>query len=448
MTPISLHNPAPDLLKHIEARARFNSLDSGVLLSPSIPIHVQPVSTQPTSNASPRAETPTSLAPPGLMPGKEKGSVAIRAMRSVRSLARIGSWAQLKNGGEEPASTVPPKSKTKSKSKDDAAKAKSSSSDKKKKSKSKEAETVRPNSGSSFEAGHLSTSPEAVVQAEAQMGKKPSILGLNLPIFSTGSTMRLPASRSGSGASSIGGYGAPVNGGSARLAVHPAITLNGGGRDRLASMRTITTATSSLRPLSSCSGESESARSCKSVRWDEEGLENGKVRRSLEREREARSRYEGAERDGAENGSERIKKKRRSSSRSKDRDAAKEGAKSKESRRNSEARKRKPLTAVFPGAVLPITAEQRPESPPMAYHAGNPVVTVQEATIDGDDVSLGEGKNEGESGDLTRRPNLETPVKKARPRQRPVSEQLLGKTRPQGMYEEESGALLLLRLSY
>lgn len=353
-------------------------------------------------------------------------------MRSVRSLARIGSWAQLKNGSEEPVSAAPPKSKSKSKNKDDTVKAKSS---KKSKSKSKEAETIR-NSGSSFEAGQLSTSPEAVVQAQAQMGKKQSILGLNLPGFSGGGTMRLPSSRSGSGASSLAGYGAPVSGGSARLALHPAIVLNGGGggRDRLASMMSMTTATSSLRPLSSCSGESESARSSKSVRWDEEGLENGKVRRSLEREQDVRSRKEGSERDVTDKGSERSKK----SSRSKDKETGKDSVRSKESRRHSDGRKRTPLTAVFPASALAIPTEQASASPPTAYYAGNPVVTVQEATIDEHEVDLDERENE--DGELTRTSTLETPVKKARPRQRPVSEQLLGKSRPQGMYEEESGS--------
>ena len=49
-----------------------------------------------------RAGTPTAgglLAPPtgAAGPSQNQGSIALHAMRSVRSLARIGSWAQLKN---------------------------------------------------------------------------------------------------------------------------------------------------------------------------------------------------------------------------------------------------------------------------------------------------------------------------------------------------------------
>ena len=171
-----------------------------------------------------------------------------------------------------------------------------------------------------------------------------------------------------------------------------------------------------------------------SVRWDEEGLESGKVRRSLERE--VRSRKEGL--DEREREKEREKGSTRDPGRGKER----------ESRRHSDGRKRTPLTAVFPDTIatattatagapttvmMPVSA-----SPPTAYHAGNPVVTVQEATIDGDEEGEMEKENEG---GLTRRPTLETPAKKARLRQRPVSEQLLlgGRSRPQGMYEEGSG---------
>ena len=178
-------------------------------------------------------------------------------MRSVRSLARIGSWAQLKGGAEEGVGggtvvrekenrgengkekdkkgkdkkerakegeddgKAKTKTKTSSKNndkdKDKGTKSKSKSKSKTKtkdasKSKAKaKAETLR-NSGSSFEAGHLSTSPEAVVENQGMgMGKKQSILGLNLFGGSASATVRPPTSRSGSNASSLGGYGDPAS---------------------------------------------------------------------------------------------------------------------------------------------------------------------------------------------------------------------------------------------
>lgn len=90
----------------------------------------------------------------------------------------------------------------------------------------------------------------------------------------------------------------------------------------------------------------------------------------------------------------------------------------KESRRTSEGRRRTPLTEVFP-------AEQV-ATPPRGY----PVVTVEEPTLDGHSAPDDREYLDGERGSV-----LETPVKVAR--RRPVSEQLLGRSRPKGMYEED-----------
>ena len=64
---------------------------------------------------------------------------------------------------------------------------------------------ARRSSGSSFEAGHLSASPEVT----CSLGKKKRSGMLNLPGMSP--PVRLPTSRSGSNASSLGGYGVPIN---------------------------------------------------------------------------------------------------------------------------------------------------------------------------------------------------------------------------------------------
>ncbi|KAF5333935.1 hypothetical protein D9758_018162 [Tetrapyrgos nigripes] len=236
---------APEPFKSVsdvQSRARFNSLDSGIVLnSPTfaapaydarnisnpqlLNVNVDRVVSddcRPAPISTSRSATPTMgglLAPPssaGTEPSNNQGSIALRAMRSMRSLAHIGSWAQLKNGapgddapmekkderkGKENDKKTKAKGEKKFKDKDESTrekkKTKKDKDDRKEKEKEKKgrAQTVR-GSSSSFEVGALTASPEA---AQTMMKKKRSILGLGLP-----STMRLPAVRSGSTTSSIG----------------------------------------------------------------------------------------------------------------------------------------------------------------------------------------------------------------------------------------------------
>ncbi|KAI6017029.1 hypothetical protein EDC04DRAFT_2944706 [Pisolithus marmoratus] len=141
------HAKSPDpTIDPADKRTRFNSLNSGILLSSPIcaeypwgPVEYLRVPTLPT----------TTLAPPGAGTlGSGKDSVAMWAMRSVCSLARIGSWAQLRG---------PPSTEDADKKDKEQPEAKKK---KKKKEKAKVKETVRY-SGSSFEAGALSASPVA-----------------------------------------------------------------------------------------------------------------------------------------------------------------------------------------------------------------------------------------------------------------------------------------------
>lgn len=373
----------------IDTRTRFNSLDSGILLTtPGNPAHnykrsfsagnTLQVQSDHEQLPAPRSATPTiggMLAPPGAAPPTEKNSVAVRAMRSVRSLARIGSWAQLKNGLEEDVEPPPalPK-KEKEKKKDGTEK-------KKKKTKKKETATERPQTGgryssSSFEAGALTASPEA---GHSLGQRKRSVLGIGLGLPSS---MRLPTVRGGSTASSVAATKPNPNN---RLSVE-SVAAKVIGRDRAAS--TISTA-SSLRPHSvASSGISgvSSGSSGVSVRWDEEKLETVKERRKIERE---------------------IKRESIESEQS-----TRRAKGDKESRRSSESRRRTPLTSIFP--------ESHPHE--------NPILTIEEATSDG------HGGYEEEPSQETD-VSIETPVKRARAR--PVSEQMLGRSRPQGMYEEK-----------
>ncbi|KAF8060726.1 hypothetical protein FPV67DRAFT_304096 [Lyophyllum atratum] len=436
------------------SRARFNSLDSGILLNTPVSMGPEfakhqvlpmPEAPHPAEPSPPltysRAGTPTAgglLAPPGAVPqqtSNNQGSIAIRAMRSVRSLARIGSWAQLRNTDENAAGTgsvrvKAPKEKEKKEKAPKEKKTKEEGTEGKKKKEKKEKGTVRGEevkkkkkstkkkeeekekeaaqtirmSSSSFEIGAASPMPKD--KSKSLGKKKNSILGLGLPSTMSGMTMRLPTVRGGSTASSVM---APAT--TNRLSVESAHMLNQ-TRGRSGSVMSTSTG-SSLRPLSTTSSMSGSRISSgSSVRWDEDCLENVKELRKRERREK--------EQERAKEESETDKKGK---------------SKDKESRRTSEGRKRTPLSEVFPLF--------RSESPALERRPQLPIVTVEAATCDGhgapDDYSLlEEDEQELPQEELP----LATPVKRARPR--PMSEQLLGRSRPQALYEGEDGVLSIL----
>ncbi|EGO19639.1 hypothetical protein SERLADRAFT_443108 [Serpula lacrymans var. lacrymans S7.9] len=398
--------PTAKPLKPIDSRARFNSLDSGILLDSPIQTHCPSSGsnspTFATDNLPKRSATPTFdpaapatgglLLPPGAV-GNGKNSVAIRAMRSVRSLARIGSWAQLKNMGNPEEGDAPVKSKlkeNKDKDKDKGEPKKKKKKKEKEKEKEKEkAQTIRY-SGSSFEAGALSASPEGMT-SKTLGRKKASILGIGLGLPTT---MRLPSVRSGSTASSVVATAQPANN---RLSVDSA-TILGGFQMRDRSGSVMSTA-SSLRPMSTSSGVSGSSggsSAAASVRWDEAGMDT--VRERRKKEKLIRKEAKEARKE------EKKKSKRKSKS-------EKDGG----SRKTSESRRRTPLAAVFP-----LAEKDR------AQHEA-PVLTLEEATADGHSPI-----DEESNGSL-----LETPVKRARARPRPLSEQLLGRSRPRPLYEDD-----------
>ena len=360
------------------------------------------------------------------------GSIAVRAMRSVRSLARMASWAQLSNDkegnpGPVVTETIKAKSKDRKENKENREKEKKKSSkedgetkkrkkkekektkEKEKESKGKEQLTVRY-SGSSFEAGALSAQPSPAPPRTAPVHdgartlttrKKQSVLGLGLP-----STMRLSTVRdvSGSSAGSVAGVPQAPQ----RLSVDSAhLIMNAQGRPS-----SILSSGSSLRPPSTISGISvdsgrsgrSSTSSSASVRWDEAGIRSVKEQQRQER----RTRREQGERE-----------------------RAKDGAKTtRESRRSSESRRRTPISEIFPDAQMhapsPAPESQRASvaslSPPASVVDG-PLVRVEEATADGHSVPTDDEKG--------------TPVKRVRAR--PVSEQMLGRPRPQAICDDSEG---------
>ncbi|KAL6299475.1 hypothetical protein BKA93DRAFT_870647 [Sparassis latifolia] len=397
-----VRSKTPEPLKSLDTRAQFNSLDSGIVLSSSASQERlrQPSPTSIPSRApSPLTAGATLSAVPsdpsrttnGLLAPEPpaSGSIALRAIRSMRSLARMASWAQLTNTNndinEAARATAP--SKTKAKEKEKEAKEKGEGKKKKKKEKEKEAKkkTIR-SSGSSFEAGALSAqeSPRTVKQespVRTLRHTKQSVLGLGLP-----STLRMSTVRQVSAASSSCAAQPPA---SNRLSMDSAhLILNANGRPS-----SVLSSGSSLCPPSTISGGSvisgrsgrSSSSSVVSVRWDEECIRSSK---ELQR-KERRSRRE------------------------------QEGGKTRrESRKTSDARKRTPISEIFPEMQIERPV---PTSPPRSMRQP-PMVTVEEATADGhSEASL-------------------TPVKRARPR--PMSEQLLGKARPQAVCESQEGDVL------
>ncbi|KAI0077491.1 hypothetical protein K474DRAFT_1077009 [Panus rudis PR-1116 ss-1] len=424
---IPSRSKTPEPLKPVETRARFNSLGSTLLLSAGDP-KGSVRSTHTAVLEAPAQANNNLLAPPSNA-STNNGSIALRAMRSMRSIARMKSWATLSgatkegnNGANDAISTnatnnttgtTIPNDHTTATKEDKKTKKKSKKEKEKEKEKEKKDKTIR-NSGSSFEAGALSAQASPMPpKSKETMKKKQSVLGLGLP-----STLRLGTVRNISSSSSNASAprsAAPVTMG--RLSVDSAHLMNGvTGRPS-----SVLSSGSSLRPPSTASGISafsgRSARSSTSsvvsVRWDEEGLQHAKEMQRKER----RAKRDSATSSTSNNG------------------AAAAGTRrtSRESRRSSEARRRTPISEIFPGA-MGETQATRPSSVVSSTSGTSstrmgPVVNVEEATADGHEPIPEEFV-------------LETPVKRARPR--PVSEQLLGKTRPQGIHEEGDGVMSIL----
>jgi hypothetical protein len=113
---------------------------------------------------------------------------------------------------------------------------------------------------------------------------------------------------------------------------------------------------------------------------------------------------------------------------------------SKDSKRSSgEGRRRTAITDIFPeivGAGIGV----KPVSPEPEVRR-YPIVTIEEATADGHgedlDDPIDESEGEGEEEKSEEMAAAATPVKK--PRARPLSEQLLGRSRPAPMHEDDDG---------
>lgn len=455
---------APDPLKlNQDSRTRFNSLDSGLLLNKPMnigiantkastasdpertprPSHFQRSSTPDSlkeacysPSPAPRPTTPAStlhgFLPPPIPPSsgvREQGSIALRAIRSMRSLARVGNWAQsgaTENGVKEV--TVKEKKEKKDKEKKERKKDRKEKEnkdgtvhDKKDKKQRKEKKERRERekkekeatlrvSKSSIEAGSLPEGPEQATENAQALGKKKRsilALGLGLP-----SSIRLPSARSGSTTSSI--FLQPNRQTADDFGTKP--------KERMGS--TMSTS-SSLRPISmaSSSGASAATRESRgSVKWDEEGLKT--VKKEIQKE----------------------KKEKRKKRKEKEKEQGKDG------QRLGDGKRRISITDVFPEVAsgqgndaMDVDQEGNIQK---RFSTAFPIATIEETTADGhetetddihDSLVYGGIVKEGEKKEVA--PQT-TPVK--RHRTRPMSEQLLGKARPRAVYENEEGQSFVL----
>jgi len=333
------------------------------------------------------------------------GSIALRAMKSMRSMARLTSWSQPKADEKEPKKE---KASQKREKEEGAEKKKSKRSKKEREVAEKKAakeKTARDGtakmSTSSFEAGSIGDARIPRVSLEVPpednipktIGKKQSVLGLGLPSSLRFGTVRSAASTATSSITDAK-VERPPTGTVRRTSVSSTMSLN------LLTSRRPSSAisnSSSLRPPSTASGMSRSSSSSASVKWDEEGLETVKEMRKKDREERRRN--------------------------STDSNTVLNGTTKKGSRRSAEGRKRPLVSDLF----AEIDINSRPTSPEVQSQRSSviskegPIVNVETATNDG----------HGRAGDPE---TLETPVKRARPR--PMSEQMLSNVpRPRGIYD-------------
>lgn len=341
---------------------------------------------------------------------KEQGSIALRAIRSVKSLARMGSRAQMgANENDTQDGVVREKKQKKVKKEKKERKEKKETGEgtlrdrkerkekkkerKEKKDRRKDKENISTlrHCTSTIEAGTL-TGLDHKSGAQTLGQKKRSILGmgLNLP-----SSLRL---RSGSSASSILAQPTHLSAGS----------LGNEAKKRMGS--TISNA-STMRPHSTASssgGSAHTRESRGSVRWDEVCLENRK--KEIQRDKKEK------------------RKKRKE-----------EG---KESKKSNESKRRVAITDIFPEVASDQERDVQEEIQ-KRYSSAFPIATIEEAPMK-DNKETSRTRDPVFNGEIIQKiekiEEEDTPVK--RHRMRPMSEQLLGKPRPRAVYEDDEGNII------
>jgi serine/arginine repetitive matrix protein 2 len=115
--------------------------------------------------------------------------------------------------------------------------------------------------------------------------------------------------------------------------------------------------------------------------------------------------------------------------------SSRKSSKEKESRRSLEGRKRTPLSAVFPPDVNG-NGNVSEESSPVSVSRYPPILTVESATSDGHSAC-------GNDDSLATMTMTTTPLQRGRAR--PLSEQMIGRERPRGMYESDNGMFFFVK---
>lgn len=359
------------------------------------------------------------------------GSIAVRAMRSMKSLAHIGSWAQLNREGSDSMRGM----KEAKKDKEQKVEKKDSSIGLKKK-KSKKEKDFKPTLASVFagpdgssKAGASTPSPTEPAKSErTSLGdRKRSVLGLGVgwpATLRSAISPILPSEASQTPAPSpvVTVTPAPLPQPTSRRAPPSAfashrlsaevrsmsidsqrsvssadgIPTTTVGRARAGSRGTTSSTNSSVRPLSSSSGGSCGS-SAISVRWDEEGLATVKEARA--RERASSGRRKGGE-----------------------------------SRSSNEEKKRTSLASVFPETSDKIKSgsKTRNEKPNKKGEEASANEVTSPAACS-ESTTIGVMKTEDDKMSIA----SVTPVKIAR--RRPMSEQLMGKSRPRGIKDDSEG---------
>jgi serine/arginine repetitive matrix protein 2 len=257
----------------LTSRTRFNSLDSRVVLSSSSTTAERPAQVRSASaSESPLQDSrlpkdasyvpnascpiPEEMHKPPLLgpPNTATGSIAIRAMRSMRSVARLANWTNGKSMEKDTTIAMPPMKKRKQ----PADMKKNKKTEKPKLDSGRDQKTLRL-SGNSLEPAtptNINTPP-----IQSSTVRKHGVLGLGFPSGFRFGTMR----------SSSAGSSGQISASSDNTASHDY---------RGRSSSTVSTA-SSLKPTSTKSRISSS--SSVPVKWVEERLETVKVARRRER---------------------------------------------------------------------------------------------------------------------------------------------------------------------
>ncbi|PCH37125.1 hypothetical protein WOLCODRAFT_140718 [Wolfiporia cocos MD-104 SS10] len=376
---LTTRSKTPESAKPLESRARFNSLDSSALLSNQARRHAFDEQDDPT-----QAEGPSDIEP-----NPTTGSIAIRAIKSVQSLARMTSWATLTRSAgkeigtvsdsEQPATQRQTKLKKKSKRKSKE-KGKKTQGENRESKDSDDRDRTIGRSGGKFEIdpSDIPINLEEPLPKEHPMrtlSRKKSVLGLNLSLPKRHSSVGTASISSAFTSNTMSQASKRASTGSAHL------ILSSSGRPT-----STTSSGSSVRPQSMILpkfSKGSSSGSIASVRWDEECLRSS---REMQR-RERRSRD-------------------------------KEG-----NMARTEKTKRMAVQDIFPETQTAPSAWSRPASQILSS-------VLTEHTAANDPTGYSEKF-------LT-----DTPYKRRRPR--PMSDQLQGRARPRPVYGEVDGSISVL----